>query len=45
MLGRGDPIPEARVWAAPREQPLWLSHVLAGEPALLAFYLWDWSPT
>lgn len=45
MLGPGDPIPEARVWAAPREAPLWLGHVLAGEPAALFFYLWDWSPT
>ena len=45
MLGRGDPIPEARVWTAPREAALWLEHVLAGEPALLCFYLWDWSPT
>jgi len=24
VLGPGDPIPEARVWAAPREGPLWL---------------------
>ena len=45
MLGPGDPLPEARVWAAPREGPLWLEHVLAGEPAVLFFYLWDWSPT
>ena len=35
MLGPGDPIPEARVWAAPREAPVWLGHVLAGEPARL----------
>jgi hypothetical protein len=45
VLGPGDPIPAARVWTAPREGPLWLSHVLAGGAALLCFYLWDWSPT
>ena len=45
MLGPGDRIPEARVWTAPRETALWLEYALAGEPALLAFYLWDWSPT
>ena len=45
MLGPGDRIPEARVWPAPREQPIWLEHALAGEPAALFFYLWDWSPT
>jgi hypothetical protein len=45
VLGAGDSIPEARVWVAPREAPNWLEHVLAGEPAALFFYLWDWSPT
>ena len=45
MLGPGDAIPEARVWVSPREGPTWLEHVLAGERALLAFYLFDWSPT
>jgi hypothetical protein len=45
VLGPGDPIPVARVWAGPGEGPLWLADVLAGEPAVLCFYLWDWSPT
>ena len=45
MLGPGDRIPEAHVWTAPREGPLWLADVLAGERTLLCFYLYDWSPT
>jgi peroxiredoxin len=46
MLRPGDRIPEARVWAAPREGPVRLNEVLAGEgPALLCFYPFDWSPT
>jgi hypothetical protein len=45
VLAVGSPLPEVRVWPAPREEPVWLEHVLAGEPAVLFFYLWDWSPT
>ncbi len=47
MLGPGDPVPDARVWAAPMEGPLELRDAIGGgsDFALLCFYLWDWSPT
>jgi peroxiredoxin len=46
MLQPGDRIPEARVWAAPREGPVDLGEVLTGKgPVLLCFYVFDWSPT
>jgi peroxiredoxin len=46
MLEPGDRIPEARVWTAPREEPVELRDVLAGDGhALLCFYPYDWSPT
>ena len=45
MLGAGDRIPEAQVWTAPREGPVWLADLLAGEGTLVCFYLYDWSPT
>jgi peroxiredoxin len=46
VLQPGDRIPEAQVWTAPREGPVELAEVLAGEgPALLCFYPFDWSPT
>lgn len=46
MLAKGDPVPAARVWTAPREAPVQLREALAGEgPALLCFYPFDWSPT
>lgn len=45
MLEPGDPVPDARVWTAPREGPARLRELLAGGTALLAFYLFDWSPT
>ena len=45
MLEPGDPIPQARVWTAPREDPLDLAAALAGEGlALVCFYVFDWSP-
>lgn len=44
MLEVGQPLPEATVWAAPREASS-LPDLLAGEPALLVFYLFDWSAT
>jgi len=45
VLEPGDPIPQARIWTAPREDPLNLEDALAGEGlALLCFYVFDWSP-
>jgi hypothetical protein len=45
MLEAGDPIPQARIWTAPREGPLDLAEALAGDGlVLLCFYVFDWSP-
>ena len=45
MLEPGDRIPQARVWTAPREEPVELAAALAGDGfALLCFYFFDWSP-
>ena len=44
MLDVGDPIPAATVWTAPR-RPAPLGEVLGGRPALVLFYLFDWSAT
>ncbi len=45
MLEPGDRIPPARVWRAPREDPVDLGEALAGQGvALLCFYVFDWSP-
>ena len=45
VLSPGDRIPVARVWRAPREEPVNLAEALAGEGyALLCFYPFDWSP-
>lgn len=44
MLNDGDRIPEARVWLGPREQ-VSLGEIVADGPALLFFYLFDWSST
>ena len=44
MLAVGDPIPDATVWTAPRRSSP-LRELLAGRPALLLFYLFDWSAT
>jgi hypothetical protein len=45
VLGPGDRIPVARVWRAPREDPVDLADALAGDGlALLCFYVFDWSP-
>ena len=44
MLNEGDRIPEARVWLGPREQ-VTLDEIVADGPALLFFYLFDWSST
>jgi len=45
VLGPGDRVPDIFVWRAPREAPVRLRELLAGGQALLAFYLFDWSPT
>ena len=44
MLGPGDVIPDATVFAAPRE-PLKLRAAVEARPALLLFYLFDFSAT
>ena len=44
MLDVHDRVPEATVWLRPRE-PVSLSDVVAGNPALFVFYLFDWSAT
>lgn len=45
MLSPGERIPDARVWTAPRMEPVELRDAIAGDgPALLCFYLYDWSP-
>lgn len=44
MLQPGDPVPAAMVWAEPRAEPVELREALAGDgPALLCFYVFDWS--
>ena len=44
MLQPGDRIPDARVWQAPREEPVSLGDALAGDGlVLLCFYVFDWS--
>ncbi len=44
MLGPGDAMPDATVFAAPRE-PVPLRRVVEDRPALLVFYLFDFSST
>ena len=45
MLEPGDPIPQAQVWTAPREDPVDLAEAITGAgPVLLCFYVFDWSP-
>jgi len=44
VLGRGDPLPDVTVWTAPNK-PERLAEILAGGPALVLFYLFDWSGT
>jgi hypothetical protein len=45
MLEPGSAIPEARVWAAPREGSEQLAVALGNGLVLLCFYVFDWSPT
>ena len=44
MIAPGEPVPVATVWLTSKE-PTTLPDLLAGAPALLLFYLYDWSPT
>ena len=44
MLEVGDRVPDATVFAGPRE-PIRLRELAGGEPGLLFFYLFDWSST
>ena len=44
MLGVGDPIPESKIWLAPREA-LSLRDLVEEGPILVLFYLFDWSST
>ena len=45
MLGPGDRIPQAHVWAEVRAEPVELREALAGDgTSLLCFYPFDWSP-
>lgn len=46
MISPGEPVPPAAVWLSTKDrQPTLLTDLLAGAPALLLFYLYDWSPT
>jgi hypothetical protein len=45
VLGPGDPVPDANIWNGPGEGPRLLREVLGDGAVLLAFYLFDWSPT
>jgi peroxiredoxin len=44
VLSAGDPVPEVTVWTAPR-QAISLREFLQDEPAVVVFYLFDWSAT
>jgi hypothetical protein len=44
VLAVGDSIPDVTVWTAPNE-PARLPELLAEAPALIFFYLFDWSGT
>ena len=44
MLGVGEPIPDATVWLAPREQTT-LAELVDDAPALFVFFLFAWSST
>ena len=44
MIDVGDRIPEATLFAGPRE-PVTLASLVEEGPVLLVFYLFDWSST
>jgi len=45
VLEAGDPVPNVHVWAAPRAEAEPLKEILGAGLSLLAFYVYDWSPT
>jgi hypothetical protein len=45
MLEAGSRVPDVSIWETPREEARPLREVLGPGLSLLAFYLWDWSPT
>ena len=45
MLPAGDRVPDVSVWADIREEARPLEEILGPGLSLLAFYLYDWSPT
>jgi peroxiredoxin len=44
VIAPGEQVPAATVWTSAKEAVA-LPDLLAGAPALLLFYLFDWSPT
>ena len=44
MLGPGDPIPDATIWLAPREQAT-IADLVEDRSALFVFLLFAWSST
>jgi hypothetical protein len=44
MLAAGDRVPDATVWTAPRHSAT-LRELFGDRPALVVFYLFDWSAT
>ena len=45
MIAPGDPLPDVRVWLAPRESVRLGELTPPGAAFLLLFYLFDWSST
>ena len=45
MLEAGAPVPDVNVWADIREEARALKEILGPGLSLLAFYVYDWSPT
>ena len=45
VLPAGDRVPDVSVWADTREEARPLEEILGPGLSLLAFYLYDWSPT
>jgi hypothetical protein len=45
VLEAGDPVPDVGVWLDPRDESRPLKEILGPGLTLLAFYLYDWSPT
>jgi hypothetical protein len=45
MLNAGARVPDVNVWAGIREEARPLGEILGAGLSLLAFYLYDWSPT